>query len=205
MDVQVLVAAMNQDDYSILDKLNIQSDVIVGNQCEHNSIKEFEYKGYKAVFLNFAERGVGLNRNNALMRAAGDICLFADDAVLDTDSCIYTGRECQVGIVLKHNGMTLVQGTDYTVQYQNHVNAGTAVIKVTGQNNYTGSFTKTFKITSRDASDVKITPVASQTYTGRAVTPSLRIIYDGKELVQGRDYTVVCKNNVRLGKGTDTS
>lgn len=86
MDVQVLVAAMNQEDYSILDKLNIQSDVIVGNQCEHNSVKEFDYKGHKALFLNFAERGVGLNRNNALMRATGDICLFADDDMVYVDN-----------------------------------------------------------------------------------------------------------------------
>lgn len=79
MKVQVLVAAMNQNDHSLLDKMNIQSDVIVGNQCDRNSVEEFEYKGHKAVYLNFAERGVGLNRNNALMRASGDICLFADD------------------------------------------------------------------------------------------------------------------------------
>lgn len=79
MRVQVLVAAMNQHDHSLLDKMNIQSDVIVGNQCDRNSIEEFEYHGNRAVYLNFAERGVGLNRNNALMRATGDICLFADD------------------------------------------------------------------------------------------------------------------------------
>lgn len=35
--------------------------------------------GYSVTYLNFNERGVGLNRNNALMRATGDICLFADD------------------------------------------------------------------------------------------------------------------------------
>ncbi|MBC5682823.1 MULTISPECIES: glycosyltransferase family 2 protein [Ruminococcus] len=79
MKVQVLVAAMNQHDHTLVEKMNIQSDVIVGNQCDFNSIEQFEYRGYSATYLNFSERGVGLNRNNALMRATGDICLFADD------------------------------------------------------------------------------------------------------------------------------
>ena len=78
MNVQVLVAAMHQTDYSLLQKMNIRSDVIVGNQCDRNSVENFEFNGYKATYLNFKELGVGLNRNNALIRATGDICLFAD-------------------------------------------------------------------------------------------------------------------------------
>lgn len=85
MSVQVLVATMNQTDCSILNKMNIQSDVIVGNQCGYNSIETFEYKGHTACFLNFAEKGVGLNRNNALMRATAEYCLFADDDLIYVD------------------------------------------------------------------------------------------------------------------------
>lgn len=85
MKVQVLVAAMHQEDHSLLEKMNIQSDVIVGNQCDRNSVEEFEWNGHKARYLNFAERGVGLNRNNTLMRADGDICLFADDDMVYVD------------------------------------------------------------------------------------------------------------------------
>ena len=79
MRIQVLVASMHQTDHSLLEKMNIQTDVIVANQCDRNQVEEFEYNGHKAKYLSFAERGVGLNRNNALMRADGDICLFADD------------------------------------------------------------------------------------------------------------------------------
>lgn len=79
MSVQVLVAAMNQTDHSLLDKMNIRTDVIVGNQCDFDSVERFTYYDHSAVYLNFKERGVGLNRNNALMRASGDFCLFADD------------------------------------------------------------------------------------------------------------------------------
>lgn len=79
--VQVLVATMNQNDHSLLTKLNIQSDAIVGNQCGYDSIERFTWSdnNYNITYLNFNERGVGLNRNNALMRATGEICIFADD------------------------------------------------------------------------------------------------------------------------------
>lgn len=86
--VQVLVATMNQNDYSLLDKMNIQSDAIVGNQCTYNSIEKFNYKTNNVVYLNFNEKGVGLNRNNALMRATGDICLFADDDMVYVDDYV---------------------------------------------------------------------------------------------------------------------
>ena len=79
MRVQVLVAAMHQHDHSLLGKMNLRSDAIIANQCDHNSVEEFQWNGHSIKYLNFAERGVGLNRNNALMRADGDICLFADD------------------------------------------------------------------------------------------------------------------------------
>ncbi len=85
MTVQVLVATMNQTDYSLLDKMNIQTDAIIGNQCDKNEISEFDYKGNKIKWLSFAERGVGLNRNNTLMRATADICVLADDDMVFND------------------------------------------------------------------------------------------------------------------------
>lgn len=88
MTIQVLVAAMNQIDHSLPKKMNINSDAIVGNQCDHNSIEEYEWEGHTIKYLNFAERGVGLNRNNALMRATGDICLFADDDMVYVDEYV---------------------------------------------------------------------------------------------------------------------
>ena len=90
MTVQVLVAAMNQRDHSLLEKMNIRSDVIVGNQCNRDAVERFEYRGHRAMYLNFAERGVGLNRNNTLMRADGDICLFADDDMVYRDDYVET-------------------------------------------------------------------------------------------------------------------
>ena len=83
--VQVLVATMNQKDFSILSKMNIDSDALIGNQCDENSIKKIVFKNHSIIFLNFNERGVGLNRNNALMRSKADYCIFSDDDVVFYD------------------------------------------------------------------------------------------------------------------------
>ncbi len=85
MNIQILVASMNQTDHSLVGKMNIKTDAIIGNQCDRNSVETVEVNGQKITYLNFAERGVGLNRNNALMRATGDICLFADDDMVYKD------------------------------------------------------------------------------------------------------------------------
>lgn len=85
MSIQVLVASMNQKDHSLIDKMNIQTDAIVGNQCDRNEIEEFVYNGNKIKYLSFNERGVGLNRNNTLMRATAEICILADDDIVFLD------------------------------------------------------------------------------------------------------------------------
>lgn len=86
MKIQVLVASINQTDRTLIDKMNIHTDAIVGNQCDHNSVDIFNHNGNCIKYYNFAERGVGLNRNNALMRADADICLFADDDMIYVDN-----------------------------------------------------------------------------------------------------------------------
>lgn len=88
MKVQVLVATMNQKDHSLVKKMNIKSDAIIGNQCDYNSIEKFEYENHEILYLNFNEKGVGLNRNNSLMRATGEICLFADDDMIYEDDYV---------------------------------------------------------------------------------------------------------------------
>ena len=94
MKVQVLISTMHQTDHSLLDKMNIQSDAIVVNQCNRNGIEEFEYKGHQILWMSLKERGVGLSRNTALMRATADIILFADDDVVYDDGYEKTIVDC---------------------------------------------------------------------------------------------------------------
>ena len=82
---QVLVVTMNQTDFSLLEKMNIRSEALIGNQADTTRVDECEYKGNKIKMFTFAERGVGLNRNNLIMRTDADIILFADDDVVYED------------------------------------------------------------------------------------------------------------------------
>ena len=68
--------------------MNIKSNAIIGNQCNCNGVEKFKYNEHDITYLNFNEKGVGLNRNNALMRATGDICLFADDDMIYKDNYV---------------------------------------------------------------------------------------------------------------------
>lgn len=79
MKVQILVSTMNQKDYSLLDKLNIQSDAVIVNQHDHYAYDVFDYNGYRVEWICVNERGVSRSRNLALSKASGDICVLVDD------------------------------------------------------------------------------------------------------------------------------
>lgn len=88
MTVQILVSTMNQTDYHLVEKMNLFADAIVINQCDKTSKDTFTYNGHKIEWYNFDERGIGLSRNTALMRATADVCLFADDDMVYYDDSL---------------------------------------------------------------------------------------------------------------------
>lgn len=79
---QILVATMHQKDLSIVEKMNIRCDAVIANQSDREEIinKDTEYGRIKMITT--PTRGVGLNRNIALMAAEADIVLFADDDMI---------------------------------------------------------------------------------------------------------------------------
>lgn len=85
LKIEALISTVDQTDDAILERMNIQSDAVVVNQCGEFSWREYQKDGHRIRFLDCAERGVGLSRNTALMRAAGDVCLFSDDDLIYRD------------------------------------------------------------------------------------------------------------------------
>ena len=66
---------------------------------------------------------------------------------LASDYCEYTGSEVRpqvTSVVL--DGVTLLNGTDYTVSYSNNIARGTAKVTITGIGNYSGTVSKNFTI-----------------------------------------------------------
>ena len=139
MKVQVLVATMHQTDHSLLKKMNIQSDAIIGNQCDQDLIERFKYNNHNIIYLNFNERGVGLNRNNALMRASEDICLIADDDMVYADGYAdivkaafakYSDADILIFNLQEKNSTRYIIRKVEHVGYHNYLRYGTARIAI---------------------------------------------------------------------------
>ncbi len=83
--LEILCVTMHQKDFSLIEQMNIHSDVIFANQADRTTFEEKEFDGHLARMITTDTRGVGNNRNIALTYAKGDICLFADDDVIYDD------------------------------------------------------------------------------------------------------------------------
>ncbi len=72
---------------------------------------------------------------------------ISDATVTGITDQTYTGKAITPKPVVKlADGTTLKEGTDYTVEYKNNINAGTATVTITGKGKYTGTVEKTFRI-----------------------------------------------------------
>lgn len=84
--LEVLVAAVQENDITLAEKMNLRTDAVICNQCQETGAAEFHRGGSRIRTYNSDTRGVGRNRNEALMRAEGERVLFADeDIVYDDD------------------------------------------------------------------------------------------------------------------------
>lgn len=119
-------------------------------------------------------------------------------AVSGTGSKVYTGSAIKPVPAVKVGGRTLKNGTDFTVSYKNNTEPGTATLKVTGKGNYSGSVSKTFKITARAINDVEVT-VPDTVFTGVQVRPDVVVSYGNYQFINNSDYTLSFKDNVNIG------
>lgn len=85
MNIEVLVATMNQKDSSLYERMNLNTNAVFANQSDEYKYDEF-YKHEKVLkIITTLDRGVGKNRNNAILYSTGDICVFADDDMTYVD------------------------------------------------------------------------------------------------------------------------
>ena len=97
-------------------------------------------------------------------------------------------------------GETLEYGSEYTIAYSNNVNAGTASINVCGVKPYGGCKVINFEIAGITVKPT-IAAIENETYTGRALTPEIKV-YSGETLLAATDYTVEYKDNINAGTAT---
>ena len=118
---------------------------------------------------------------------------------LSQSAYTYTGAAIQPTV--NASGLT---AADYTVAYTDNVNVGTGKVVVIGKGNYCGTFEKTFTISPISLDQIGEIIVPAQLYTGEALTPVPEILFNGTQLVNGKDFTVTYANNVNAGTATAT-
>ena len=167
-----------------------------GSQTEVGTSKntyEFVWKSAKATNYTLAKESIG-----TLTVKAKSIVPDGPDTpdekktgitVSEPSDSKYDGKEHKEVLTVTDTktGKELVAGTDYSVTYSSDlVNAGTVTMKVAGLGNYSGSFTKTYKITKRSVTLTSAT--VSKVYDGSALT-NTDITVSGDGFVEGEGAT----------------
>lgn len=78
----MLISGMNLDTTHVAENMKLEADAIVINQTDSFGYEEYQYKEHRIKIYCMNEKGVGLSRNNALLRADGDIVLFSDEDIV---------------------------------------------------------------------------------------------------------------------------
>ena len=126
---------------------------------------------------------------------------MSDDMIGPIDDLEYTGEPQEPELDVTYGDNILVEGTDYTAEYENNVETGKATVTITGKGNYEGTATANFYIGRKDLNDedIKVEYIYWEHYDGEEHTPQLTIRDGTKQLIEDKDYKVTFKENVDAG------
>ena len=112
--------------------------------------------------------------------------------ILDETSFIYDGEAKTPAVTIKDKaGNVLTKDTDYTLEYSNNVNAGTATVTITFEGSYSGSKDLTFTIAPKAAPTENVTLSATKyTYSGGVMTPDVKVLDENGNTMPADSYTV---------------
>ena len=133
--------------------------------------------------------------------ALSRISISKASVTLSTSTYAYDGKAKTPSVTVKVGGKTLKNDTDYTVSYSNNTKVGTAKVTITGKGNYTGSVSKTY-IIKNNFKKATVSGISTKAFTGKNITQSITVKYNGKTLKKGTDYTVSYSSNKNIGTAT---
>lgn len=117
----------------------------------------------------------------------------------------YDGTSQNVIPSVTVNGRELDNGADFTTDYWNTTDAGTATVVITGTGNYYGTTRVTFQIDPAPLDQSATVTIADQPYTGTGVTPGFEVRdWNGNVLTAGIDYQYSFSDNISPGTATLT-
>ena len=131
----------------------------------------------------------------------------------------WTGKEVKPDVLIRcaDCNKELKEGTDYKLEYKNNVNVGTATVKVVGMGAYKGvDQTANFEIeedcgwngikyyndTYQNGDHIGSLEWSEWRYNKRTPYIPIACNHCGKELENGKDYTITFSNTDHLGEGT---
>lgn len=111
--------------------------------------------------------------------------------IADIDSITYTRNELTPNLTVTDGSMSLTKGKDYTVEYSNNTNVGTAIVVIRGKGNYLSTTTKsaTFEITPATIDSMTLT-ATSKVYDRKSTTISASMVSARTLQLNAGEYTL---------------
>ena len=117
----------------------------------------------------------------------------------------YTGTKTSPKISLWRNSLKLQPEEDYVMLGYDNIDPGMATLYIYGINKYTGSMVLNYEITKSDIGWPKLSGMKfTYEYTGSAIKPNPKLVYEDFQLEKGKHYKLAYKNNTDAGTATLT-
>ena len=135
---------------------------------------------------------VFVGKNNCKSQLAGTFDISDNDAektsinnttVTGVEAKKYSGKPIiQEGLKVKFNDYELLEGIDYSLKYTNNIDAGTAIITITGMGDFDDERTVAFKINPKEIKpNIKLS-TSSFVWNNKAQKPTVTVLDDITEL-----------------------
>ena len=119
--------------------------------------------------------------------AIGGKELQANKVTLEYSSVDYDGTAKTPTVIVMFGDTTLTETTDYTLEYSNNTNAGTALVTVTGTGLYSGTVEKTFTIMPLEMTGITVLGY-NGVYDGNPHTVTVTGLPDGATITYSAEY-----------------
>lgn len=124
-------------------------------------------------------------------RSIPKLKIITPEAVADIANATYTGKPITPEVVVTVDGNVLTKDVDYTVNYSNNTNAGTAKVTIKGVvGKYDGNVEKTFTIAVKKVKPAITLAKTAYAYSGKVIKPAVTVKAGSTKLTLNKDYEV---------------